>query len=141
MEELGDLISEPMVSHGSSTHGERQDVHLHAIYWRTASNLLLEYSAARPRARRLLQHLHALHRQLSPLGSRHRAVGSIEGRLNIWWWKGIVRHPTPSIEDGMQAFVTGLEVTLDNVHRLIAYLDWITEQLVSVYPCSQFRRC
>lgn len=141
MEELGDLISDPTVSHGYSTHGENQGVHLHAIYWRTASNLLLEYSAARPRARRLLQHLHALHQQLSPLVSGHHAARSIEGRLNIWWWKGIVRRPATSIEDGMQALVTGLEVMLDNVHRLIAYLDWITEQLVSVRPCFQFRHC
>ncbi|KAI9568871.1 hypothetical protein HD554DRAFT_2096330 [Boletus coccyginus] len=122
LEELGDLISEPMVLHGSSTNGKRQDVHLHAIYWRTASNLLLEYSAARPRARKLLQHLHALHHQLSPLVSGHYAVGSIEGKPNIWWWKD---HPA----DGVQAFMTGLEVTLDNVRRLIAYLDWITAQL------------
>lgn len=114
-----------MVLHGSSIHDERQDVHLHAIYWRTASNLLLEYSAARPRARRLLQHLHALHQQLSPLVSGHYAVGSIEGKPNIWWWKD---HPA----DGVQAFMTGLGVTLDNVRRLIAYLDWITAQLVSV---------
>jgi len=113
-----------MVSHGSSIHRERQDVHLHAIYWRTASNLLLEYSAARPRARRLLRHLHALHQQLSPLVSGKLAAGSIEGKPNIWWWKG---HP-----DGLQAFMIGLEVTLDNVRRLIAYLDWITVQLVSV---------
>ncbi|KAH0829090.1 hypothetical protein J3R83DRAFT_2554 [Lanmaoa asiatica] len=106
LDEFGDLISEPTVSHGSSTYEGQQDAHLHAIYWRTTSNLLLEYSAARPRARRL-----------------------IEGRLNIRWWKSGLRHPAISIEDGMQAFVTGLEITLDNVHRLIAYLDWITEQL------------
>lgn len=39
----------------------------------------------------------------------------------------------------MQAFMTGLEITLDNVHRLIAYLDWITEQLVRACPCTQVR--
>ncbi|KAF8549959.1 hypothetical protein OG21DRAFT_520698 [Imleria badia] len=129
LEELGDLISEPTLSHGSSTHGELQDVHLHAIYWRTASNLLLEYSAARPRVRRLLQHLYALRQQLSPSVSGHRVARSIEARSNLWWWKGVARHPAASIEDGMEGFVTGLEVTLDNIHRLIAYLDWITEQL------------
>ncbi|KAG8221219.1 hypothetical protein J3R82DRAFT_1379 [Butyriboletus roseoflavus] len=128
LDELGDLISEPVVSYGSSTHEEHQDAHLHAIYWRTTSNLLLEYSAARPRVRRLLQHLHALHRQLSPLVLGYHTAGSIEGRFNIWLWKSGLRHAT-SIEDRMQAFVIGLEITLDNVHRLIAYLDWITEQL------------
>lgn len=128
-----------MVSHSPSTHEEHQDAHLHAIYWRTTSNLLLEYSAARPRARRLLQQLHALHQQLSPLVSGHHTARSIEGRLDILWWKSGLRHPATPIEDGMPAFVTGLEITLHNVRRLVAYLDWITEQLVSVCPCSQVR--
>lgn len=127
-----------MVSRGSAALEER---HLHAIYWRTASNLLLEYSAARPRARRLSQHLLALHQQLSPLISVLQVAGSIEGKPNVWWWKGIVRRPATFIGDDMQAFVAGLEVTLDNVHRLIAYLDWITEHLVGVCPCSPFRHC
>ena len=134
-------MSEPTLSHGSSTHGEYQDVHLHAIYWRTTSNLLLEYSAARPRVRQLFHHLHALRQQLSPSVSNNHVARSKEGRSNIWWWKGVVRHPVASIEDGMEAIVSGLEVTLDNMHRLIAYLDWITEQLVSVCPCPRFRDC
>ncbi|KAG6382030.1 hypothetical protein JVT61DRAFT_663 [Boletus reticuloceps] len=129
LEELGDLITDPMTSHASSTHREHQDAHLHAIYWRTASNLLLEYSAARPRVRRLLQHLRVVYQELSPSALGHHVAGGIEEKLNIWWWKGIIRHRATSVEDGIQAFVAGLEVTLDNVHRLTAYLDWITEQL------------
>lgn len=130
-----------MVSHGLSTHGEHQDAHLHAIYWRTTSNLLLEYSAARPRARRLLQQLRALHQQLSPLVLGHHTARSIEERLDIWWWKSGLHRPATPIEDGMPALVAGLETTLHNAHRLVAYLDWITAQLVSVYPCSQVRHC
>jgi len=126
LDELDDLISDATISF---PYGKHQDAHLHAIYWRTTSNLLLEYSAARPRARKLLQHVRALHQQLSPLISSAYAAERIERRINVRWWKGIVRHPTTSIGDGMQALVAGLEITLDNLHRLTAYLDWITEHL------------
>ncbi|KAG9312194.1 hypothetical protein JVU11DRAFT_7492 [Chiua virens] len=129
LDELGDFISEPVVSHGSAAHGQYQDAHLHAIYWRTTSNLILEYSAARPRARHLLQDLHVLYQQLSPIVSDVRDAASMDERSNIWWWQDIVHHSATSVEDRMRAFVTGLEISLDTVQRLVGYLDWITEQL------------
>ena len=123
-----------MLSHRSSPHGGHPDARLQAIYWRTTSNLLLEYSAAHSRARRLLQHIRAVHQLLSPIVLEQHAAQSIAERSDVLWWKALFRHPP--IDGGMQTFVTGLEVTLDNLHRLIVYLEWITERLASVRSCS-----
>lgn len=53
------------------------------------------------------------------------------------WWQDIFGH-LPTTEDGMKALVTGLEIALDNVQRLVAYLDWITDQLVCFIHVARF---
>ncbi|KAF9243237.1 hypothetical protein BU15DRAFT_72425 [Melanogaster broomeanus] len=68
LDELGDIISDPpSSSHNLLKRKERHrwEAHSHAIYWRTASNLLLEYSATRLRSKELLRHLQTVHGEVS----------------------------------------------------------------------------
>ncbi|KIJ15587.1 hypothetical protein PAXINDRAFT_169046 [Paxillus involutus ATCC 200175] len=125
LNELGDIISDP--PHQALRYKEHQEAHSRAIYWRTASNLLLEYSAARPRARELLQQVQEIHQELSPLVPTLGDVVHVQAKPHVWWKrKALARSST---EEGVRAFVTGLEVTMENLRRLAAYLDWITVHL------------
>ncbi|KAF9228513.1 hypothetical protein BS17DRAFT_773854 [Gyrodon lividus] len=127
LDEVGGIISDPLVSHHALKRKEYREAHSHAICWRTASNLLLEYSAARPRTRELLQHIQTIHRELSPLVPILGDAVRVEGESNIWWKSKA--YARASTEEDVRAFVAGLEVTMENLRRLAAYLDWITVHL------------
>ncbi|KIK95767.1 hypothetical protein PAXRUDRAFT_826687 [Paxillus rubicundulus Ve08.2h10] len=125
LNELGDTIFDP--PHRALRYKEHREAHSRAIYWRTASNLLLEYSAARPRARALLQEIQEIHQELSPLVPTLGDVAQFQVKPRVWWKRRALTRP--STEEGVRAFVAGLEVTMENLRRLAAYLDWITVHL------------
>ncbi|KIJ65965.1 hypothetical protein HYDPIDRAFT_110081 [Hydnomerulius pinastri MD-312] len=128
LDEVAYLVAEPVPDRVLRTR-QNGNAHSHAIYWRTASNLLLEYSAARPRARDLLYRLQAIHGQISPMITPVDDEAPMDEKSHFWWRSKA--HAHTSTEKSVRAFVGGLEVAIDNLHRLAAYLDWITDNLAS----------
>ncbi|KAH7883289.1 hypothetical protein F5I97DRAFT_1930848 [Phlebopus sp. FC_14] len=101
---------------------EHREARSRAIFWRTSSNLLLEYSSARPRAKDLLLALRAAQQHLLPI------LWAVNAESRVWW-RGI---PHATSEESLRDLSAGLEVAIENLQQLVAYLDWITDHLVRI---------
>ena len=104
---------------------EDQDARVLAVYHRTASNLLLEYSAAHQRIRQLLFDLQMIHQRLAAKGSQW--TDSRQTRRVLW--RGVPSY-APKEEIGA-ALASRLEAVIGELAPLVSYLDRITEKLVS----------
>jgi hypothetical protein len=106
------------------------------MYLLASSNLLLEYSSILSKMESIMLDVGALHHQLSPnlpevlanMQSRQAAAS----RRSIWGIFASKRLDSRAVEEeSLEAFVAGLETVLVNLRQLKAYLEWITNQLVS----------
>ena len=96
------------------------------MYHRTASNLLLEYSAARQRIRQLVLDLRIIHRRLIAKASQRK--GSHRTLLSLWRQSD---HSSAYKEDDHSALASGLGAVIADLSLLAPYLDRMTDQLVS----------
>lgn len=108
---------------------------LDSVYLLASSNLLLEYSSILSKTENIIPDLGALHRQLSrnlpELLASMRSQAAAPKR-SIWGvFAGRRLNPRAVEEESLEAFVAGLETVLVNLRQLKAYLEWITDQLVS----------
>lgn len=104
---------------------EDHEAHVLAVYHRTASNLLLEYSAAQLRIRRLLFDLRTIHQRLTAKGSQWK--DSRRTQRVLW-----LRDPSYAPKEVIgETLASRLEAVIGELTTLVSYLDRITEKLVS----------
>ncbi|KAL4064262.1 hypothetical protein V8B97DRAFT_1920099 [Scleroderma yunnanense] len=109
---------------------EDQETRALAVYHRTASNLLLEYSAAHQRIRRLLFELRMIRQRLTatepPWKCSHRT-----NNIRRFLW----RRSVPSLaskEETVGALVSKLESVIGYLLPVASYLDRMTDQLAQL---------
>jgi len=124
--------------------GASRESRLDSVVLLAASNLLLEFSSILSQTESIIPNLEAIHRQLSRsfpevLVNMQSREAAASGR-SIWGvFAGQRLDPKAVEEESVRAFVTGLEAVIANLQQLKAYLEWITNQLVSPikYPATE----
>lgn len=105
---------------------EDHEARVLAVYHRTASNLLLEYSAAQLRVRRLLFDLRTIHQRLTAKGTQWK--DSRRTQRVLW-----LRDPSYAPKEVIgETVASRLEAVLGESTTLVSYLDRITEKLAQL---------
>lgn len=109
---------------------------LDSVYLLASSNLLLEYSSILSKTESVIPDVVVLHHQLSrylpEVLANMQSRQAVASRRSIWDIFSSQRlNPKAVEEESLEAFVAGLETVLVNLRQLNAYLEWITNQLVS----------
>jgi hypothetical protein len=109
---------------------------LDSVFLLTTSNLLLEVSSILSQTESIIPDMEAIHRQLSrnllEVSASFQSRKAIASRRSLWTvFAGQRVDPRVVENESVQAFMTGLETSIANLRQLKAYLEWITNRLVS----------
>ncbi|KAI6046329.1 hypothetical protein EDC04DRAFT_2630036 [Pisolithus marmoratus] len=126
LDELGRL-SIPSCPDYSYTRGEDHDIRALAVYHRISSSLLLEYSAAQPRIKRLLDDLRITHQRLTWMVSQRDDERQIYELRRCWWHRNDCACATK--QEAFSGLFTRLDAMIESLSLLSASLDLITEEL------------
>lgn len=107
---------------------------LDSVFLLTTSSLLLEFSSILSQTESIIPDLEAIHRQLSrnlpEVSANFQSRKAATSGRSIWAiFQGV--DPRNVEEESTRAFMVGLETTIANLRQLKAYLEWITNNLVS----------
>lgn len=117
---------------------EDHDIHALAVYHRISSSLLLEYSAAQPRVRRLLDSLRITHQRLASMVAHREDRRQFYDTRRFWWRRNDYAYATK--QEAFSGLLARLDEVIEGLSLLAAYLDRITDELSSVPDVPELNR-